>query len=206
MMAWQGKNLAAFIAVLISAALILPAFAEPPPWAPAWGWRAKHHQHERDEDEDEGRQVYVVPRQPVYVSPYGASQGTCYREALGALIGAGTGAYVGSNVGKGGGRTAAIVGGGIIGAIVGGIIGRSMDQVDQHCVGQVLEYAETGHPVEWRNPDNGASYTVSPVKTYQESSGRYCREYTATARVAGRPQQTYGTACRQPDGSWQLAN
>lgn len=33
-----------------------------------------------------------------------------------------------------------------------------------------------------------------------------CREYTRTIYVGGRPQQGYGTACLQPDGSWQVVN
>lgn len=34
----------------------------------------------------------------------------------------------------------------------------------------------------------------------------YCREYTATATIDGRPIPTYGTACRQPDGSWRIVS
>ncbi len=190
-MAWQRKFLAPFIAALVSVGLIAPALAEPPPWAPAHGWRAKHGHQEAE---------------PVYVAPYGISQNTCYRSAVGALIGAGAGAYAGNQVGKGGGKIAATIGGGILGALVGGTIGHWMDQTDQGCVGQVLEHAQTGQAVQWTNPDNGAQYAVTPVKTYQAQGGGYCREYTAQATVAGRPQQTYGTACRQPDGSWQIVN
>ncbi len=32
----------------------------------------------------------------------------------------------------------------------------------------------------------------------------YCREYTQTLKIANTVQKAYGTACRQPDGSWQL--
>ncbi len=34
----------------------------------------------------------------------------------------------------------------------------------------------------------------------------YCREYTKNVTVGGRVQQSYGTACQQPDGSWQVVN
>ncbi|MHB1241431.1 MAG: RT0821/Lpp0805 family surface protein, partial [Gammaproteobacteria bacterium] len=34
-------------------------------------------------------------------------------------------------------------------------------------------------------------------------NGRYCREYVTDVDVGGRKQQAYGTACRQPNGSWQ---
>lgn len=35
-------------------------------------------------------------------------------------------------------------------------------------------------------------------------AGNYCREYTRTIAVGGRFESGYGTACRQPDGSWQI--
>jgi hypothetical protein len=31
-----------------------------------------------------------------------------------------------------------------------------------------------------------------------------CREYQSTATIDGRPQQTHGIACRQPDGTWRI--
>ena len=33
--------------------------------------------------------------------------------------------------------------------------------------------------------------------------GRICRDYRTAATIEGRQQQLYGTACREPDGSWQ---
>lgn len=32
----------------------------------------------------------------------------------------------------------------------------------------------------------------------------YCREYTQKMIVAGQTHTTYGTACRQPDGTWAI--
>ncbi|HIF11376.1 MAG TPA: hypothetical protein EYQ81_17055 [Sneathiellales bacterium] len=43
-----------------------------------------------------------------------------------------------------------------------------------------------------------------PTRTYETNYGRYCREYTSTANINGHSEKTYGTACRQPDGAWQL--
>lgn len=34
----------------------------------------------------------------------------------------------------------------------------------------------------------------------------YCREYTKDVVIGGVKQQSYGTACLQPDGSWQIVN
>lgn len=38
---------------------------------------------------------------------------------------------------------------------------------------------------------------------YAGDDGRYCREANKTVVIDGRLQNAYGTACYQPDGSWQ---
>jgi surface antigen len=78
-----------------------------------------------------------------------------------------------------------------------------MDEIDQNCTGQTLEYAPDHASVSWRDPDSGNAYKVTPLRTYPAPGSRYCREYQTDAIIGGRRQQVYGTACRQPDGSWQ---
>lgn len=199
------------------------AWADPPPWAPAHGYHAKHkhkdkhkqkhkhkHDHEYeyeyehdddydDDDEHGHRHQHRVYRE----APYGIPGGICNREAIGSVVGGVVGGVLGSRVGDGSGRTAATIGGALIGIIVGGAIGKNMDDTDRRCTASVLEYGEDRRPVRWVNPNNGTAYQVTPTTTYQDEDQRYCREYTTEATVAGRRQQIYGTACRQPDGSWQ---
>lgn len=138
-----------------------------------------------------------------YQPPYGVYRGTCYREDLGRALGAVAGGVAGYQVGSGHGKAAAVIGGTIIGALIGGHIGRSMDDVDQNCIGQILEHAPPDQPITWQDPVRG-SYQVTPSPAYQDRQGRYCREYQTTATIGGKLQQAYGTACRQPDGSWQI--
>jgi surface antigen len=69
-----------------------------------------------------------------------------------------------------------------------------------------LEYTPAGTPTTWRNPDSGHSGTITPVRTYQTSAGTHCREYQQTVVIGGEKHQGYGTACRQPDGSWKIVN
>lgn len=38
------------------------------------------------------------------------------------------------------------------------------------------------------------------------TGGDYCREYTQSLTIAGKTQKGYGSACLQPDGSWELQN
>ena len=138
--------------------------------------------------------------------PYGIEHGTCNRQLMGSLVGGLVGAVAGSGVGKGKGKLAAVAGGTVLGLLLGGSIGHSMDKADQGCVGQAMEHAKENQPIAWKNPDTEEQYTVTPVRTFQTNEGRYCREYQAQATVGGKVQETYGTACRQPDGAWQIIN
>lgn len=183
------------------------AFADPPPWAPAHGYRNKHHHNDAEGDDDDyERAPRRVRVQPAYAGQYGVERGTCNRAALGQVLGGVTGAAVGSTIGKGNGKTAAIIGGTILGTIVGGNIGQSMDRVDQGCVGQVLEYAPDNRQVRWTDPRAGTRYQVTPNHRYQNQQGQYCREYVTNAVIDGRSQQVLGIACRQPNGAWQMTN
>lgn len=166
----------------------------PPPWAPAHGYRANRSGG------------YPGGAQTAYAPPFDIGLGSCNRELLGSLLGAAAGGLAGAQIGDGRGQLAAVAGGTLLGFFLGGTIGRNMDEVDQNCVGQVLEHAEDGQQITWNNPQTGARYQVEPTRTVQDSDGRYCREYTATSVVDGWNQQTYGRACRQPDGSWKLVN
>lgn len=80
---------------------------------------------------------------------------------------------------------------------------------EQQAMADTLQYALENNPTDqssaWVNPDTGRSGTTVPVRTYQDSIGRQCREFITTIIIGGREEQGYGTACRQPDGSWELA-
>jgi surface antigen len=122
-------------------------------------------------------------------------------EQEGMVIGSILGGLLGTQVGQGHGRTAAIIAGTMIGAFIGGSVGRSMDDTDRLKAAHTLESVRTGVPSTWRNPDTGNQYSVVPTRTYNTGSGP-CREYTIDAMIGGQREQVYGTACRQPDGSW----
>lgn len=126
-------------------------------------------------------------------------------ETGGTVIGGVLGGALGSQVGSGSGRTAATIVGALIGANIGANVGRSMDDNDRRRTAYVLETSGTGQSSQWVNPDTRNQYTVTPTRTY-ESAGAPCREYTMRAVVGGRPDNVYGRACRQPDGSWQVVN
>ena len=129
-------------------------------------------------------------------------------EDRGAAVGVLVGGVLGNQVGSGRGQTLATGAGMIAGAMIGASVGRKMDEVDRQKMaqahGQAFEYGGVGQATEWRNPDSGNSGSVTPTRTYQRSNGQYCREYQQEVTIDGNSERGYGTACRQPDGSWQI--
>jgi len=127
------------------------------------------------------------------------------KTAIGAVGGATAGGLIGAAAG--GGATG-IIGGVLLGGLLGGAVGNALDQRDRELAAQSyqnsLETARTGTTSTWQNPDSGHSGSITPTRTYENASGQYCREFQQTVTVGGETQQAYGTACRQPDGTWKI--
>ncbi len=122
---------------------------------------------------------------------------------VGTLTGAVAGGLLGSTVGGGSGKVLAIAAGSIAGAVIGGSIGKNMDDTDRMRMNQALENNQPGQPAYWHNRSTGTAYEVVPTKNVRVGRNEYCREYHTTATINGKKQNIYGTACRQPDGSWK---
>jgi surface antigen len=127
--------------------------------------------------------------------------------AIGGLGGAAAGGLLAAALG---GKPAGIAAGTIIGGLLGAGIGSALDTNSQRSMNQTvqrsLESTPAGTASTWSNPDNGNTGTVTPVRTYQNSQGAYCREFQQTVNIGGREERAYGTACRQPDGSWKVVS
>ena len=128
----------------------------------------------------------------------------------GTLLGGATGALIGSTIGGGTGKGVAIAGGAILGALLGSKIVQSIDETDKQKLNNTtqksLEKSQTGQTSTWTNPDSGHSGSVTPYKTYKKQNGEYCREYSQTVNIGGETHKAYGTACRRPDGTWEMVN
>ena len=127
------------------------------------------------------------------------------KAVLGSLGGAALGGGIAAVAGGGAGW---IVASALTGGLLGGAIGAHLDTKDKQMAAQAATQAfesnRTGQASSWRNPDSGNSGSVTPTHTYQAASGQYCREYRQEVIVGSEKQQAYGTACRQPDGSWKI--
>jgi surface antigen len=128
---------------------------------------------------------------------------------VGALTVAGLGGLAGATLFDGDARIAGAAAGTLLGAFLGNEAGKSLDRADatyaSRAEASALEYTPAGSATPWRNPDSGSYGAVTPVHTY-ETAGGYCREFQHKARIGGRNEQVYGTACRSADGAWQVIN
>ena len=166
------------------------AYADPPPWAPAHGWRKKHDPY------------YVGYTGRQWDRDYDIIGGTCNRQAIGTVLGGVVGGAVGSKIGKGDGKTVAIILGSVLGAVIGNKIGKDMDNADRGCLGHTLELGADHSPVRWDNPDNGLSYTVTPLSGFQ-SNGMKCREYDLAIVGDGINNSKHERACQTSPGNWK---
>lgn len=127
---------------------------------------------------------------------------------VGTGLGAVGGAVAGAQFGKGSGRIVTGALGALLGAGLGHSIGSSLDRADMQYYDtasqRALETAQAGQSLPWNNPQSGNSGTITPAAPYQNSNGQYCREFSQKITVGGKTESGYGTACRQPDGSWQI--
>lgn len=131
---------------------------------------------------------------------------TLNNEDVGTITGGVAGGLLGSTIGQGDGRLLAIAAGTLAGAYIGGQIGKNMDENDKMRMNAALERNSVGQPAYWHNDNTHANYEVVPIKNVTVHGNRYCREYRTIANIGGKRQQVYGTACRQPDGSWKAVN
>lgn len=69
-----------------------------------------------------------------------------------------------------------------------------------------LETVPIGNESTWRNPQTGSHGIVAPRRTFQKASGTYCREFTQTLVTGNVTEEALGTACRESDGTWKLAD
>ncbi len=60
-----------------------------------------------------------------------------------------------------------------------------------------------GKPYTWRNPDTGATGTITPERAFVLAGGVRCRDYLEHIVVGGREGAVLSTACQLADGTWR---
>src|SRR5436190_18756819 len=182
------KAFAASAALFVLATASFPAPADPPPWAPAHGWRKKNDPN------------YVGYTGKKWEKDYGVLEGQCNTQAVGAVLGGVVGGVVGSRVGKDDNRPVAILVGGVIGAVIGSKIGRAIDDADRGCMGHALELAGERNTVKWQN-SSGVQYELTPTRNVGDKTTP-CREFVTKVSTGKLSDAVKGVACRQGNGEW----
>jgi len=202
----------AMMALMALAVVPVPAPADPPPWAPAHGWRKKNDPN------------YVGYTGRKWQQDYGVLDGRCDASKVGAVLGGVVGGAIGAQVAKDSpNRPVAIVVGTVIGAVIGNKIGAEIDSSDRGCMGHALELVAEQRPVRWTNAQTGVTYVLTPTRNFGDRS-HPCREFTAVATAGGKQDERkgkgkgwgkgkagrggeaslQGIACRQGNGEWVM--
>jgi surface antigen len=150
---------------------------------------------------------YMIPAVLAVALAACSNTGNGEKEMGGTLIGAGLGGLAGSQIGGGTGRLVATGAGVLLGGLLGNQVGKSLDNADRAEMmraQQTAYAAPVGQQITWNNSQSGHSGTITPTRDGTDAGGNYCREFQQTINVGGQPQQGYGTACRQPDGTWKI--
>ncbi len=81
---------------------------------------------------------------------------------------------------------------------------RAQDQkMLAEAVTQALERQVSGAALEWRNPRSGNRGAVTPVRTFRNADGQWCREYAETTTLGEREETWHAIACRDTGGAWR---
>jgi surface antigen len=128
---------------------------------------------------------------------------------VGTVLGGVAGGFLGSQFGEGSGKVVASVAGAMLGAWAGNQIVNGLNSQDRARYDTASRQASTapvGQQITWYNPETGNKGTITPTREGRTSDGAACREYQQTVTIGGKTEKAYGTACKQPDGSWKIMN
>ena len=190
----RHRTLLATMTLLVSAAVVAPAaLADPPPHAPAHGWRKKHDPY------------YVGYTGRQWADDYGIRSGRCDRDRshVATAVGAVAGGVIGSKVASDENKLIAILAGAAIGAVIGNEIDKELDDDDRRCFGHSLELLEDGRRVQWDGARSGMFYTLTPTARF-ERDGRVCRRFTLVRDFSGKQIRKQASACRYGEGEWRM--
>lgn len=184
----KSKSLLVALAVLGAWFVAEPVLADPPPWAPAHGWRRKNDP------------FYVGYAGRQWSDDYGVISGHCNTDKVLAAVGAAVGGVIGNRTASEENRTIATIIGAVVGGLAGNAIGEKIDKGDRACVGHALELARVGQKVHWTSPSTGLAYTVRPTRDLAD----HCRLFELSTRDGKSSGPITLTGCGDPSGEWRL--
>jgi hypothetical protein len=181
--------------LLLCAAFAATALADPPPQAPAHGYRDQDKQARKDAKAARKYRGYTGMD---WQEDHGVQSGRCNTDTVLAAVGAVGGAVIGNRVASPENRTFATIVGAIVGGVIGNEIGDALDDRDRACMGHSLEVGAIGRTVTWTNPRTRVLHTLRPVADLPGG----CRRFEFLAAATARPATM--TACRTPQATWVI--
>jgi surface antigen len=70
-------------------------------------------------------------------------------------------------------------------------------------VTEALEKRLSGASIEWASPASGLRGEVTPMRTFRDAAGQWCREYEEVIRYGDDVEHRRGIACRTGEGEWK---
>ncbi len=203
---WRNLIVVALIGIAIPIAFPTHALADQRPGAAAHGNREMQNApHSRPQQNFGPAKIpHQHPRPDMFISDGNAFR--CNRGAIDVIPGRDAKSPAGLARGTGTDPHAEMIGGAILGLLGGYGAGHNPDHGDITCTGYALQQIPDGQTAHWINPESHRQFDITPTRSWENTDGRYCREYTASAVIDGKQQKTFGTACIQPDGSWQIVS
>jgi surface antigen len=74
----------------------------------------------------------------------------------------------------------------------------------EQSIDKALEKLVSGETLPWRSEQANAAGSVTPVRTFQNHDGRWCREFTVQGEVSGEELQRRAIACRRGEYDWRV--
>ena len=176
------------------------AKADPPSWAPAHGYRAKHGAPQNTDTGEKARYPTLPP---------GLEGGRCHPDRLsgktiGLIVGATVGGAIGGKIAGHEDRVLGTALGAVVGALIGSKVGSALSENSRACIGETLQYAAANQTITWRDPDAGLDYALTPSNSVRNAQGETCRIYTIKAAMGTTTKTADGRACRYGDNAWQI--
>ncbi|MHA7001862.1 RT0821/Lpp0805 family surface protein [Aeromonas schubertii] len=83
---------------------------------------------------------------------------------------------------------------------------QEMNEADVRLANQTLQQAlqerSKGETLTWSNVENRHFGSITPLRTFRQQSGLYCRDYREDLYIGTRHQTWQDTACRHHSGRW----
>lgn len=73
----------------------------------------------------------------------------------------------------------------------------------EEAVSAALEKHVSGETLRWENAESGSHASITPVRTFKNSDGRWCREYLHDSEIGQESATRRAIACRIEQGTWR---